>query len=352
MRSPYGARKQIGASIVKDMYGRLLREGVSELAILQATGLQPDACNDPDARFPAAMRQRLWQLAIEAFPRPDLGLHWARDVRPQDIGVAGYIALNSLNLGLACQALGRFGRLICEDDRFASRQEGEVRVLSYELEDAAPSCHRQIVENVLACICVIMRGLAGAEIRPREVRLRFPPPADMQPYRELFGSPVLFDQSENALLFHLSVYTLTLPTANQYLHRILSQHAQSQLEQMPAEFPTSWRERVRIEIIRRIHAGQVRIADLAPSMRVSARTLQRRLTEEGCALSDLVTEIQRDMAMDYLAMPHVSLTEIAALLGFSEASAFHRAFKRWYGISPGGYRREQATGKPRVDVAP
>lgn len=333
---------QVGAPVVRALWRRLRDEGVDEAAIHQATGLAPGALHDPDGRFPITLRHRIWQLAVETLHSPGIGLRWARGSRPQDIGVAGYVALNSATLGQACRAMQRFGRLISEDDRFEVRTEGEIHVLTYDVLNAPPQSRRPIVENALAVTCVLMRDLAGDAAVPSEVRLGFPAPQERRPYNELFGCPISFDQPEHALLFHKSVCTLRLPTANQYLHRILTRHAERLLARMPAAPSLSWRERVQTEIVRRLHSGPVKIDELASALAVSTRTLQRRLTEEGCALSELVDRTQREMALTYLASPNVSLTEIAVLLGFSEASGFHRAFKRWHGRSPGQYRRESA----------
>lgn len=327
------------AAVIKDMYFRLLAEGLGERAIAEATGLRRPDLDDPDAHFPSGLRLRLWELAIERLQRADIGLSTARDVGPEDLGVAGYVALNSKTLGEAGRALGRFHHLISQDDHFEHRLEGELSILSYDI-NSPPSCRRQIIENVLACNCSINRKLTGTDLNPVQVHFTFPEPDDLRPYRALFRCPVHFRRERNALIYHQSVYRLPIPTANQYLKQILARHAEQLLNTLSAA--PSWRERTQQEVIRRLHSGRVSADDIAHALGVSRRTLQRRLAEEGALFSTLVRDVQKEVTLDYMKNPGLSLAEIALLVGFSEPSAFHRAFRKWVGQGTQEYRRALA----------
>lgn len=328
---------ETAAALIRDMHARLVSAGLDEAVIAREAGLRREHLDDPDGRFPTRLRIELWRLALQHLGQPDIGLRTALDVKPEDLGIAGYVALNSGTLGEACSAMGRFQRLICEDDRFCHMVEDGLSVLSYDI--ASPdACRRQIVENVLACHCVILRRLAGAGLNPVRVDFSFEAPPHASLHREVFRCPVHFGRERNALFYRCSVYATPLPGADRYLFKLMSRHAEALLLRL-RQAPAGWGDRVRAEVMQRLPTGRFGVDDIAHALGVSRRTLQRRLAREQVVFSSLVAQVQYRRALDHMADTSLSLAEIAVLVGYSEPGAFHRAFRRHAGCGPREYRR-------------
>ncbi|HEX4938830.1 MAG TPA: helix-turn-helix transcriptional regulator, partial [Candidatus Kapabacteria bacterium] len=127
----------------------------------------------------------------------------------------------------------------------------------------------------------------------------------------------------------------TLPTHDPVVAALHERYLQQQLQKLGH---TSTRYRVFTEIVRRLKNGEPRRAEIAASIHVSERTLQRRLREENISFQELLNDARRELAQQYLADTRLTLAEVADLLGFGDQSNFFRASKRWFGVSPGQYR--------------
>jgi len=183
------------------------------------------------------------------------------------------------------------------------------------------------------------RGAKGL----RAVELRGVPNAAPARYAELLGARVTFGHAASAIVLPGHVLPLRLVGADATLRAILERHAHHLARQAPSHDLV---DHARRELAVMLGQGHAEIAMLAKRLAVSTRTLQRRLTERGIAYSTLLDEARRDLAIGYLAEPGASVDEIAALLGYSEPSAFARAFRRWTGASPASWRREHRPSAP------
>jgi AraC-like DNA-binding protein len=179
------------------------------------------------------------------------------------------------------------------------------------------------------------RWVINRDLRPLALELRFPPPADVQPYQDAFKCPLRFNAPLNALYFARADVTLPLPTANAELARVHERIASEHLQRLD---PAQTCHRTRPVIIRHLQDGEPRRPKIAAILGMSERTLQRRLTAEGTSFQLLLDDTRRELARHYLGQRNVSLADIAYLLGFSNQSSFFRASRRWFGSSPRHYR--------------
>jgi AraC-like DNA-binding protein len=182
----------------------------------------------------------------------------------------------------------------------------------------------------------LTRNVTGRRIVAREIRFPNPPPADIQPYRDWFGCPVLFDQPQTSVRFPQALLTLPMRQPDTVLLSILERQADDLLAQLPPS--GDFEQAVRRCIARLVREGQPELDRVANELHVSARTLHRRLAVDGINFRALRESIRQHLAEDYLAEPSLQLAEIAQLLGYSEQSAFTRAFRRWSGQTPYAYR--------------
>jgi AraC-like DNA-binding protein len=157
---------------------------------------------------------------------------------------------------------------------------------------------------------------------------RHQPVGDLRRYRERYGRPVRFGCDRDALVLDRAALLRPLPLADS----ALSEYFLAQLEELTP--PTTWSGRVAGEIERVLGSESPTLPDAARVLGVSPRTLQRQLSAEGTSFQELVAETRRRLAEELLGDGLHSISEVAFMLGFSEPSAFHRAFRRWTGTTP------------------
>ena len=145
----------------------------------------------------------------------------------------------------------------------------------------------------------------------------------------------LFDQPHCAIAFKKSFLDFKLPKRNPYLHKVLTRHVESLLNKIRPKKSLS--DQVKQIVSKQLPKGDVDAEMVASTLCMSRHTLYRKLKNEGHAFQELVESVRKEKAIRYIKEKRYSLSEIAFLLGFSELSAFSRAFKRWTGTSPAKY---------------
>ena len=227
----------------------------------------------------------------------------------------------------ALRAVERYAPAHLKGARFELHRERETAAAVYRIELAAPESRRQHVEAVVVMGMRLLRRLAGRRWRPTEVRFQHRRPRSTVEHERIIGAPLRFQQPANAIVFDAADLQARTPHA----HR-------ASLAMIEAEQET-WLDGVRKLVIRALPDGHPPIGMVAQQLSLSVRTLQRRLADHGLVYSKLIEEIRRELALHHLKDRSVDWTDIAFTLGYSELSAFDRAFRRWTGISPGEHRR-------------
>jgi AraC-like DNA-binding protein len=173
---------------------------------------------------------------------------------------------------------------------------------------------------------------------PREVWFTHPSQGPREDYQQVFGGcPVYFERDRMALRFDDEALATPAKSHDPQLFRLLESHAERVLAETPAT--STFRDRVGREVVRRLRAGEPGMGAVASALATSERSLQRKLQAEGASFRDVVDEARHKLAMVYLGDHSLSMTDVACLLGYSEAAAFTRAFKRWTGNAPSHARR-------------
>jgi AraC-like DNA-binding protein len=214
--------------------------------------------------------------------------------------------------------------------------------LSYDPGGIDPELARHHVESTAVIGARILRRLAGRGWRPSEVRLRHGRPAVTTEHARLLEAPVRFGQAQNALVFAEAILEARVRDADPWLLPIVEDHLRQQVAGPDAG---SWPQVVRELVARSMSEGQTTLRATSRRLGLSVRTFQRRLADHGLVFKQLVDDVRRELALRYLGDASATLTDVAMLLGYSELSAFDRAFRRWTGSSPLEHRRRaRATG--------
>jgi len=172
----------------------------------------------------------------------------------------------------------------------------------------------------------------GGTVKPLRVDFYHSGPADSSAYEAFFGCPVRFGQAEAALRFSRQLLELPLKSPDPALVSLLEQHADHLLEQLPQQDEIV--DQTRKAISRSLRDGEPSVERIGSELHLSSRTLQRRLQEAGTCFRSELNLVRHELALSYLRDARLQIVDIAMLLGYSEHSAFTRAFKEWCGRSP------------------
>jgi AraC-like DNA-binding protein len=313
-----------------------LRLDRDELARL--SGFTETELADPDARIPLGKLWQLWQLAIERTGDDHLPLRIIQSTPLRKYGLVGYVMSHSATLRAAFERLARYSRIVTEAVRVdwaCDATTGRITVVPGVR--AGPP---RAADSRLAFVVTAARELGGPGITPIEAHLPYPRPADTSVLDATFGAPLHFDRAFAALTFRRVDLDRPVAGADTTLGGYLDEHAARILGTLGE--PTSLRERVRKAIWSALRDGRRDLEAVAESLGMSPRTLQRRLRESNTSFGAMLEEVRRELALGLLNGRDLAVYEIAFLLGYSEPSTFHRAFRRWTGQSPREYRVTRA----------
>ncbi len=312
-------------------------EGLDVPALLQRAGVDPDALHRHDARVPVDEISVLWQHAIAQAGRPTLGLRRDLAATHSKLGTVGHAMACCADLGAAYGLVTRYMPVISDATTFTVQREVRGAWVGIEHVGGRLPIPRQRVEYALLTILMQSRWLARRELLPLVVELAYPAPADDRLYREAFGCTVRFDARANRMLVSGADLALPLPTHHPVLADLQAQLLEGQLDQLGQ---TTTSALVCAEIARRLPQGEPRRQDVACGLGLAERTLQRQLQEESASFQGLLDRTRRELAQQYLAQQRHTLTDVADLLGFVDASNFFRACRRWFGMPPAQYRAQ------------
>lgn len=311
--------------------------GVDIDEVCAASGLSIAGLDAREDYVPSHQLATLWREATRLFGRPTLGIHVGM-VAPFGRMIVDYVASTSATLRDALQQVGRYHRLITRNADMRLRPEGALTLFELMVNLPRPAIPAQVVEYAITC--VVRRVFAFTGKPAREARFPHPPLGPRQEYARVLGVPAHFEVERPGVL--LDEQGLEAPCRGQdpNLYRLLHSHAELLLAR--ESDARTFRAQVRRIVVMLVAHGELEVGRVARALATSERSLQRRLRSEGSSFRAVVDGARQELALSYLGDARLSVGEVAYLLGYGEAGAFARAFKRWTGRTPG----EARTSKP------
>jgi AraC-like DNA-binding protein len=325
------------ASLARTALDAAREAGIDADELLHAAGIGRPSVEDVDGRVEVTALFRLWELAAEASMDPFFGLHVGEHVASsKTFHVACYAARRSDTLGEGFLRTVRFGRLTHEGTELSLHLDGATAVFSVGPRPGTPRWPRCYAEMSLATHWLLGRRWTAAPFDLVTVRFQHAAPRDRSEYRRIFGCEPEFGAAENQLLVDASVTALPMRDADPDIVAYLDTCAAELLARAQSHHAT---ERLaRAQILKEITPGPPRLPNVARRIGMSARSLQRRLAEEGQSFAALVDDVRREEALALMRKP-LSISEIAALVGYRDDDSFRAAFVRWAGKTPREYRK-------------
>lgn len=317
---------------------RYVREAGGDAdALIRRFALPLDVEEQPEAAISPTDFEPFVEAASIALDDPCLAVHLAEALEWPSYSIPELCARASPTLREAMERVARYASLFYAHLVLTCEERGGELVLTHRVRGARADGLRYSNEYAIASALQHARRLTQRPIAPSRVWFAHPEPRGVEALRRFFGTQqIAFERPDSGLAFALEVVALPTRTDDARLLATAEALAERALRERPpaADFTVTVVHRLKQELAR----GDAQVATVAGQMRLSPRTLQRRLEAEGTGFKEVLEVVRRDLAREWVRDGDLPLTEIAYRLGYSDAAAFSRAFKRWTGLSPGAYR--------------
>ncbi|WP_017299720.1 AraC family transcriptional regulator [Nodosilinea nodulosa] len=333
---------KFSVAIARDIAQYVTAQGGDMDGLCRAAGIDRAWLADPDRQIAGDCLKALWREAVAQTHDPDLGLHLGEAFDLAAIGIVGYVLLNCQTYGQALEKLARYTHLFSQGVAISHRvTNGWVQcdcavlgdVQNYLLDEP-----RHPIESTFSALLTATQQLTGQPLKLYGVWFQHPQPGNVAEHDRIFQTPVQFAQPINRLAFPASCLDWPVKSANASLLAVFEQHATALLSAQNQGYA----QKVGQTISQNLQGDVPSLEAIAHALAISPRQLQRELKNENTSYQRLVDDTRRELALRHLQDPEVSIHDMAFLLGFSEPSAFHRAFKRWTGQTPRHYRLGQS----------
>lgn len=324
--------------LVKILVQYAAGQGLDPATLLAGAGLAAADLSAAGGRVPARRLGELWRELVQRSGDPNFGLHvGVAGDRLASGGILAAVMANCATAAAALERLARYHSLATDFIQLRLERQGEWAAVVCAAVDGGLALNRHYSETVMCNLVLPLRRVTQGRVQPVEIHFQHPRPGDTREQEGVFGCRLVFDCDRNELILRGEDLDQPIFLANPQVLAALDGVAQEMLARLhPAG---SWADRV----AQRIHQGLVAgekpgLEGVARELAISPRQLQNKLRAEGCTYQGVLDEVRKELALQYLGRPQLTVCDVAFLLGFAEQSAFNHAFKRWTGGSPRDYR--------------
>lgn len=310
--------------------------GVEEGVLISHAGIDSEVFSRDNERIPAEKLSQIFQFAMQESGDPYLALHIGESVPYQSLGVLGYLLINAGTVGEMLEKFNRYQKLIGERLKFHFEDDGnQYKIALYIQGNPMIPVPRFHAEVHLAAIINIINQIAGQTLQPDRAVFWHAKPDGVEGYKKLFGNTLFFEAGESAIYLSKSGLEIPLAFSNPPMLKYFEAQANTILKDMEEKSAYSDVKQV---ILQSLGEEQVDIGFVAQRLGMSIRVLQKRLKEEKRTFREALSEVRIQLATHYIQNTEMDMGSIALFLGYSEASAFLRAYKKQTGKRPGEIR--------------
>ncbi len=331
--------------LVRKILAAAIALRADERALLDGVGLTDDELADPEAHVAHAKLLRLWDVAERLTGDAAFGLRFSELSQLQPDNALAYAALASSTVAELLNRSARYAGLIHGALEIGLIHDGARCRWRFVMRHPLGTS-RHGVEAALGMATLFCRRQADGRFALDEVSFRHAAPPSTAAHERVFAAPVRFGAEHDELVFARAHLELRLRRGDSELARHLDRHLDA-VQSRAVSSPELLR-RVARAIGEDLSGGVPDIGKVAGALKMSPRSLQRALRGSGSSFQAVLNQLRRDLATRYLSDPRLAVGEVAFLVGFAELANFHRAFKRWTGMTPGECRRRAKSGELRA----
>ncbi|MET0343809.1 MAG: AraC family transcriptional regulator [Polyangiales bacterium] len=325
----------ISTAVVRALVDAVEEHGVARAAFLEAAGIDASQVESIDARISGVEAYALCELAVEQTGDPAFALRWADVLYGRALGPLTQLVTHAPTLRDGLASYARFSSLISDYTMLELVEDNDTATLRCRWLPSAPRMRRFVAEIIMAFFVRVARDF-DRRVRPAQVCFAYEAPAYRDAYARVFEGAERFAQPFTGIVFPRALIDHRASQQDPDVHDALRALAERRLHRLQRQ--TSYALRVRDVLMRGESPHRADMATVAHALGMSVRSLHRRLTAEGASYQRLADETLAVLAKQYLHDPRRSIQEAAFDMGFSDVRSFHRAFKRWTGMTPGAYR--------------
>ena len=336
-------RPYIMSGYLRGLFDFLKARGAPIEPVLEVMHLSESELLDPDRRIEHSLQNAIFDAAERVTGDINVGLHAGEATHLMHFGIAGMLAMTCTTVRQLIEIHTRFQGLISTGATMVYRESGD-EVIGEASFMPGEELTRHTLEYTLASHMTLARLMAGFAFSVSRLEVTYPEPADCSEQQRIFSCPVRYGCERERLFFPACLLDVSLVVGDSGSRPALELEARRRLgasrQRLVDEDPdiASLKEHLAAELPNRLST----VEEAAASVGVSVRTLQRRLEARGLSYRGLVDVVRRELAQKYMLAGSLSQVDVAYLLGFSDQSAFHRAFRRWFATTPGDYRARSA----------
>lgn len=330
-----------------------LRDRRIEIApLLRRAGLSehdlPLAGNDGNPtshRISAVAQVKFLDYAAEAMNDSAFGLHLVEQTDPRDTGIYFYVASAAKDIDEALALYARYFRIVNEGVRLKLTRKQNGVALEVEFVGLPRHLARQTAEFGMAALLKGLRVIAGRNIHPTQVSFAHMRSSGARAFERFYGCPVEFGASSDLFEFSNDALAIPLLTGDPKLLKALEPFCDMAAKERKTAAGTL-RAAVENEVEKLLPHGKAKKETVAKALALSMRTFSRRLADEGVTYEEIVDQLRRSLALQYLKEPSMSVSQIAWALGYEGLTSFNHAFRRWTGHSPSAARDQKLLAGP------
>jgi AraC-like DNA-binding protein len=342
---PAAATEPPGISVgyVRGFIDYLQRQGMALADLLTILGIEEKDLSDVDLRVPYTALINGFAWAEHALNDPNIGLRAGLNMRVTNLGIVGLIAQTCSNGAQLFELHERHGRLIGSGIWSQYATAGDEISVTLRSPASLHLSHRQIIDFHLSGWLAIARYLLGTDFTLLRIEFAHARPARLDEHLAWFECPLYFDCPTPRAWIPAAYATRSMLGGDALLHQSLEleAHKRFQTLQLAGVKRDPCLAALHAFLAGSLESGVPEIGAAAQALGVSPRRLQRDLEARQTSYTNVVDTVRQEQAARLLRDPQRSLVEIALVLGFVDQSGFHRAFRRWFGMTPGDYRAAQ-----------
>jgi len=313
--------------------------GIDPLPLFRKVHIDPELMNDMSSRTNWTTQDALWQGVADSVNDPCFGLKVGDFWHPSHMHALGYAWLSSTTLHSAFKRLSRFIKIVNPNIMVElSNSHDQLSIEVSSASDTIPRDASWYADGDMSVMMAMCRANYGAKLNPVSVEFKHAEPACAGDFFALFRCPVSFGAEHNRMRLSHKDTNKRLPGSNEMMSQI---HDQEMIRYLAKLDDGDIVNKVKNVILEQLPDGRMSDTRVAETLFMSNRNLQRKLEAQNTTFKTILTQIRQELAIKYIKDPQLTLTEVSFMLGFSEMSAFSRAFKQWTGQSPRAQRQSQ-----------
>lgn len=334
--------KTVSGSFIRVLVDFCVANGLAASELLASCGQQQSLLDDPDARISYLVFMDLCRLLAKQLNEPSVGVLIGQRMKPSFLGPYGIALISCSSARETLAAAARYSVLAVDVGSVEIEEQAKetFRLWCNPLSDNVPDGY--IFDDlILSSWMSMMRQVLGLpDLAPLWVSFKHRRPADVSAYESLFRCPLRFGAADYAIGTETKYLDMPLTQGHPEIKASMNALCEQMLKKLQSPAEPAWLGETRRLIVESFKNGSPDLTEIAKKMNTGPAALKARMARSSLTFRQLVEDVRYELALRYLQDPMLTLVDIAYLLGFSEQSAFQRAFKRSAGITPGQHRKD------------